>query len=100
MRSSLSNLSRLENKNAVSHPHGRKPVRDQKSGLFQTKIPKPLEHLVFRARVESRRRLVQDEHLSISHVSSCDRYLLPFAPRKVCPLTEPFAERLVIALGQ
>jgi len=100
VRTSLHDLPVLQNENAVCHPHGREPVRDQNRSLSQAEIPKPLKDLILRAGVESGGWLVQDEHLGIPHVSASNGDLLPFAPGEIRPLMEPLAERLVIAPWQ
>ncbi len=56
-----------------------------------------LEHLELRARVERRRRLVEDQQLRVAHVRARDGDLLPFAARQVDAGLEALAEHLVVA---
>ena len=56
-----------------------------------------LEHLELGARIERRRRLVEDQHLRLAHVGARDRDLLPFAAGQVDAVLEALADPLVVA---
>ena len=50
-----------ENDDAIGHAHAGKAVRDQHDGLAPAHFLETPEHLEFRARVERRRRLVENQ---------------------------------------
>ncbi len=56
-----------------------------------------LEHLEFRARIERRGRLVEDQHLRVAHVGARDRDLLPLAAGQVDAGAKALADDLVVA---
>ena len=68
--------------------------------LAPGKLAKALEHLELGARVERRRRLVQDQQLGVAHVGARDRDLLPLAAGEVDAAAEALAEDLVVAVRQ
>ena len=65
-----------------------------------TSSRKAHEDLVLGARVERRRRLVEDEHLRVAHVGAGERDLLPLAAREIDAALEAAAEHLPIARAE
>ena len=57
-----------------------------------------LEHLVLGARVERRRRLVENQQLRVAQVRAGQRHLLPLAAREVHAAFEAPSEQLIVAL--
>ena len=88
-----------EHDDAVGHAHAREAVRDQHRGLAARQLLEALEHLELGARVERRRRLVEDQHLRVAHVGARDRDLLPFAAGQVDAGAEALADHLVVAVA-
>ncbi len=72
-------LTGREDENAVGHADAGKTVIEHNRGFAFTQFLESPEHLVFGTRVQRCRRLVEDQHLRLAHVSACDRELLPFA---------------------
>src|SRR5579864_7300983 len=59
-----------------------------------------LKHLALGARVESGRRLVQDQYLRIAQMRASDRYFLPLAAGELHTTLETASQELVITFGQ
>src|SRR5690242_4979059 len=89
-----------KNHDAVGHANGREAVRDQHRGLVAAQFLEALEHFELRARVERRRRLVEDQQLRVAHVGARNGDLLPFATRKIDAAAKTLADDLIVAVGQ
>jgi len=59
----------FQHQNPIRHPHRRKPVRNKQRQLPLRQIRKPLEHFVFRLRIEGRRGLAKHQQLGPSKIT-------------------------------
>ena len=75
-------------------------MRDQHAHAVGHELGEAQEHLVLRARIECRGRLIEDQQLRVAHVGARQRDLLPFAARQVDPLLEPPAKHLPVTRGE
>src|ERR1700730_11733381 len=89
----LNHSPMVEHGDPISHPHGRKPVRNKNSNPPFRQLPKVLKHLSLRLRVHRCSRLIQHQHIRPSpHKRARERNLLPLPSRQLPPILKPFAQ--------
>ena len=98
VRAVLDDRPVFKNDYSIRHPYGREAVRDNHRHSSCHQFRESNEDFVFGPGIERRGWLVQDQHLRVTHVSSCERDLLPFATRQLNALIEAPAEHLLVAL--
>src|SRR6185503_19444707 len=77
VRALLDDGAVLQHHDAIRHAHRRETVRDENRHPPTDELREAQEDLVLRARVERRRRFVENEQLRIAHVRARQRDLLP-----------------------
>jgi len=100
MAPDLLQLAFVQHQDAVRHPHSRKTMGDQYRRPPPGQVGETLEHLIFRPRIQRRRRLIQDQQLGIPHIGPGQRDLLPFPARQVHPLAKIASQLLIIPVRQ
>src|ERR1700722_8513951 len=87
-----------QDENAVCHAYAGETVRDQYRGFAFTYLLESPKHFILGTGVQRCRRLVEYQHLRLTHVGACNRNLLPFAARKLDSVLKAFADHLFIAI--
>ena len=90
----------FEHDDAVRHAHRREAVRDDDRHAARHQRVEAHEDVVLGARVERRRRLVENEQLRVAHVGARERDLLPLAAGQIDAVVESAPEHLPVRAGQ
>ena len=97
VRPPLDDLPVLEHEDLVGAADGREPVRDHERRASRPQRPERLPDLAFALGVETRRRLVEDQHLRVGEDRTRDRHALPLPARE---FHTALADDRVVAVGE
>src|SRR5260370_41329704 len=96
VRALLDHCTVLQHDNSIGHSHRRESVRDENRHSPRNQLRESKKPFVLGTRVESSRRLIENQHLCIAKICSREGDFLPFAAREIDAFLEPSSEHLPV----